>query len=64
MQSLFLQNGASVLNAAGTAAAIGSPASFKTFAYFRSLVRAENNAPIKFPDDVWTRFALGDVAKV
>jgi ABC-type glycerol-3-phosphate transport system substrate-binding protein len=62
MQPLFLQNGASVLNSTGTAAAISSPASFNTFAYFRSLVRAQNNAPVKFPDDVWTRFALGDVA--
>jgi len=62
MQSLFLQNRASVLNAAGTAAAIASDASLKTFTYFRSLVRAQNNAPVKFPDDVWTRFALGDVA--
>jgi multiple sugar transport system substrate-binding protein len=62
MQSLFTQNGATVLDATGNAAAITSDASLKTFNYFRSLVRAENNAPVKFPDDVWTRFALGDVA--
>jgi ABC-type glycerol-3-phosphate transport system substrate-binding protein len=41
---------------------MSSPASMKTFAYFRSLARAEDNAPIKFADDVWARFALGDVA--
>jgi multiple sugar transport system substrate-binding protein len=62
MQSLFLQNGASVLDASGSAAAITSDASMRTFNYFRSLARAENNAPIKFADDVWARFALGDVA--
>ena len=61
MQSLFLQNGASVLGADGKSA-ITSPASMKTFSYFRSLARAENNAPIKYADDVWARFALGDVA--
>ena len=61
MQPLFLQNGASVLDDSGKAA-LTSPASMKTFNYFRSLARAENNAPIKFADDVWTRFALGDVA--
>jgi len=61
MQSLFLQNGASVLGADGKSA-ITSPASLKTFSYFRSLARAENNAPIKYADDVWARFALGDVA--
>jgi multiple sugar transport system substrate-binding protein len=62
MQSLFLQNGASVLDKTGKAAAINSDAAFKTLSYFRSLARAQNNAPVKFPDDVWTRFALGDVA--
>ena len=62
MQSLFLQNGASVLDSSGKASAITSDASMKTFAYFRSLARAEDNAPIKFADDVWARFALGDVA--
>jgi multiple sugar transport system substrate-binding protein len=62
MQSLFLQNGASVLDATGKAAAVTSDAAVKTFTYFRNLARAQNNAPIKFPDDVWTRFALGDVA--
>jgi multiple sugar transport system substrate-binding protein len=62
MQSLFLQNKASVLNPAGTAAAINSDAALKTLSYFRSLARAQGDAPIKVPDDVWTRFALGDVA--
>ncbi len=62
MQSLFTQNGAAVLDKSGKMAAINSDAALKTFAYFRSLARAQNNAPIKFPDDVWTRFALGDVA--
>jgi len=62
MQALFLQNRASVLDATGKAAAINSDAALKTFTYFCSLVQAQNNAPVKFPDDVWTRFALGDVA--
>jgi ABC-type glycerol-3-phosphate transport system substrate-binding protein len=61
MQSLFLQNGARVLDSSGKSA-VSSPASMKTFAYFRSLARAEDNAPIKYADDVWARFALGDVA--
>ncbi len=62
MQALFLQNKASVLDNTAKAAAINSDAALKTFTYFRNLARAQNNAPIKFPDDVWTRFSLGDVA--
>lgn len=61
MQPLLTQNGGSVLDSNGKAA-INQPAAVQTFTYFRQLARIQNNAPVNNPDDVWGRFAVGDVA--
>jgi ABC-type glycerol-3-phosphate transport system substrate-binding protein len=62
IQPLLIQNGGSILDKAGTASAIDGPGALKTFTYFRQLARAQNNAPVKVPEDVWARFSVGDVA--
>jgi len=62
IQPLLTQNGGSILDPSGNAAAIAQPGALKTFTYFRQLARAQNNAPVKAPEDVWARFAVGDVA--
>ncbi|HEY9595385.1 MAG TPA: extracellular solute-binding protein, partial [Spirochaetia bacterium] len=62
LQPLLIQNGGAVLDASGTRAAIDQDGAVKTYTFFRQLARAQNNAPVKVPEDVWARFAVGDVA--
>jgi multiple sugar transport system substrate-binding protein len=62
IQPLLIQNGGAILDPSGTHSAIDQAGAVKTFTYFRQLARAQGNAPVKVPEDVWARFAVGDVA--
>lgn len=62
IQPLLIQNGGAILDSSGKTAAINQAGGVKTFSYFRALARAQNNAPVKVPEDVWARFSVGDVA--
>ncbi len=49
MQSLFTQNGASVLNGSGKSSAIASDAAVRTFTYFRQLLARAEQRPAQVP---------------